>query len=141
MRRERSQQESFLIAVAKKRASDCDKCKDCSTAVPNEPDNNNHTDGVWCMCNSWADWKTMSKTPGVYPGPNAGCTKGCKAETNATKLAGINCASLNCSCDLNIYWEGDKLSAGSGAAASSSSSGADGAAAGAGSAAAAPAAG
>jgi len=90
---------------------DCDKCKDCQYAVPNQPDNTNHSDGVWCMCKTTDQWQTMNTTygmsDGIYPGAAAACTTGCQAVTNATILGDLTtdqCAQ--CTCDLNIYWRG-----------------------------------
>lgn len=94
---------ALSLAQREKRVSDCERCKDCSKAIPNEPDPANHSDGAWCMCHSWVEWQTKSKTPGIYPGPAGACTQGCETNTSITDL---DCAALNCSCDLNIYWEG-----------------------------------
>lgn len=119
MRRETAM--SF-VDMERQRAGDCEKCKDCSDAEPNVPQNGNHSDGVWCMCKSWADWQNLKNVPGVYPGPNHACTQGCQAG-NASKIAGIDCKSLNCSCDLNIYWAGESPSAFASGAASAAPKG------------------
>jgi len=95
--------------------STCDQCKNCNEAEPNKPDPANHSDGVWCMCSSWTEWSGMQNSPGIYPGqselcnPNV-CTK------NMAVWDSLKCDSLNCSCDLNIFWEpyGDVHGAGHG---------------------------
>lgn len=93
--------------------SDCAKCMDCSAAVPNVVSHNNYAaDEPNCICYKWAEWTTMKlsidptngSADGIYPGVYPGCTNACVASTNATATAGLQCATLNCSCDLNVYW-------------------------------------
>jgi hypothetical protein len=91
------------------RESQCDLCMDCHTAEPNAVDHvaagqTNSASGSSCVCHAWSEWQTFSPAAGAPTTPNTACTEGCPAQTNATITAGIDCASLNCSCDLNLYW-------------------------------------
>lgn len=101
-------------------SSDCERCMDCSGAVPNDISHENYSaDQPNCICFKWTEWKTKKlaidpvngSVDGIYPGVYQGCIQhvvpdgpGCHMSTNTTLTAGLNCASLNCSCDLNVYW-------------------------------------
>mmetsp|Transcript_82666 Transcript_82666/g.146027 ORF Transcript_82666/g.146027 Transcript_82666/m.146027 type:complete len:192 (+) Transcript_82666:132-707(+) len=77
------------------------KCKDCSGAVFNVPDNFNHSDGVWCFCLPNATMSGLEKAPGTWPGVNHGCATGCAQNENYTDA---DCADLLCTCDVNVNY-------------------------------------
>jgi len=88
-----------LSALMAMRAA-CDECKNCSRADYNQPwdRNQGRDDGTYCVCLPWSEWELKTPADGQYPGQNAECRDEC------VDLPGSSCASLNCSCDLNLYW-------------------------------------
>lgn len=100
---------SGFLTMAEVRARDplkqCEtSCKDCSGAVYNEPDNFNHSDGVWCFCLPWTEMNALTKAAGTWPGYNVGCTSGCSENVNWTDAVCSVSSGLNCTCDVNVNY-------------------------------------
>jgi len=109
MRREAKKQRSLRRAT-----SQCESCMNCSGAMPNLPDNDDHSDGSWCMCKTWEEWTATTKASGQYPGPSESCAKvtagnyGCVENHDTATNGGVDCSSAalqNCSCDLNVFYD------------------------------------